>query len=59
MMDKKQVKKYNKELIKSLDTNNKKKKKVKTSELFVKEKPKKKKKKCVLVEIKNLNTKYI
>jgi hypothetical protein len=45
MMDKKQVKKYNKELIKSLDTNNKKKKKVKTSELFVKEKPKKKNKK--------------
>ena len=43
-MDKKQVKEYNKQLIKSLDTN-KKKKKVKTSDLFIKEKKNKKKSK--------------
>jgi len=45
MMDKRQVKKYNQELIKSLDTNNKKKKKVKTSDLFIKDKSNKKNKK--------------
>lgn len=45
MMDKRQIKKYNQELIKSLDTNNKKKKKVKTSDLFIKDKSNKKNKK--------------
>ncbi len=46
MMDKKQLDKYNKELIKSMNGEPKK-KKVKTKDLFVKDKPiKKNKKKC-------------
>jgi hypothetical protein len=44
MMDKRQIKEYNKNLIKAMN-GEKKKKKVKTSDLFIKDKPNKKNKK--------------
>ena len=44
MMDKRQIKEYNKNLIKSI-SGTPKKKKVKTSDLFIKDKPNKKNKK--------------